>query len=593
MGQQRDQNGPEELIERLSHADPEVRAAAADRLRWIRPSAVGAVPELVKLLADQSGKVRVAAIFALRSIDPTNEAFTRLTDLLEDSHSAEVDFLRWLSRELEPDDDGKVELVLALLELQLGQDLLDSHNLIIKSIVSIGPAAILPLIGFLFSDDDCVVRCACHALAEFGPGAAAAIADLTQLLYSNDANSQEAARTLGKIGPAAKSAVPVLVALLERNTGSGLLVEALGEIGSDAAASLPLLIRELLEYVDDDDAQEFVAGIAWTLNSIGLEALTHFKPAVIQATPLLIDKLMSCEASNPYWESTPIIEAVSAILRIGTEHAAPHLVKVWLGDEYPKNRYAASLLVEIGSPVVQVLLAQAASCFDPMLQEKVEDLIEGMGEKARPALMDAADASGSAVALLAHRLLRSLEEEAQAEALAERELSRAFADNRSSGLPVSAEDERILTLFKDVDLTKHLTRLQVFWCIGQVDRAAFESAGRAIGWDKLQRTLKRHQPTFTQIRLPTSSGYIRHQCLEVLDGLFDREPFYSNAWSDEERGMALRDEYKYKNRKESCWTRKSRTALRYVERFLFIKGLQPEMTVGEGGIEAIKLTSQQ
>jgi HEAT repeat protein len=412
MGQQPDQNGPEELIARLSHADPEVRAAAADRLRWIRPRAVGAVPELVKLLADQSRKVRLAAIFALRSIDPTNEAFTGLTDLLEDSHSAEVDFLRWLLEELEPGDEGIVELVIALLELQLGQDLLDSHNLIIKSIVSIGPRAILPLIGFLFSDDDWVVRCACHALAEFGSGATAAIPDLTQLLYSNDAKSQEAARTLGKIGPAAKSAVPVLVALLERNPGSGLLVEALGEIGSDAATSLPLLIEELLEYVDDDDAQEFVVDIAWTLNSIGLEALTQFKPAVIQATPLLIDKLMSCEASNPYWESSPIIETVSAILRIGIEHAAPHLATVWLGDEHPKNRYAESLLVNIGAPALHFLLARAASCSDPRLREKVEDLIESMGEEARPALLEAADASGSAVSLLARRLLRFLDEEA-------------------------------------------------------------------------------------------------------------------------------------------------------------------------------------
>jgi hypothetical protein len=166
--------------------------------------------------------------------------------------------------------------------------------------------------------------------------------------------------------------------------------------------------------------------------------------------------------------------------------------------------------------------------------------------------------------------------------LAKRELSKAFADNRGSGIPVSAEDERVLTLFKDVDPTEYLTRLQVFWCIGQVDRAAFESAGRALGWDKLQRALKQLRPTFTQIRLPTSSGYIRQNCLEVLDGLFDREPFYSNAWSDEERGMALRDEYMYKNRKESRWTRKARTALSYVDRFLSIMNCLPQITVTQG-----------
>lgn len=47
---------------------------------------------------------------------------------------------------------------------------------------------------------------------------------------------------------------------------------------------------------------------------------------------------------------------------------------------------------------------------------------------------------------------------------------------------LSAEDQRILSWFKDVDLTVYLTPLQLFWCIAQVDRDAIESEDRAIGY---------------------------------------------------------------------------------------------------------------
>ena len=149
-------------------------------------------------------------------------------------------------------------------------------------------------------------------------------------------------------------------------------------------------------------------------------------------------------------------------------------------------------------------------------------------------------------------------------------------------LILSEEDQRILTWFKDVDLTEYLTPLQLFWCIGQVDRAAIESEGRAIGYSKLQRTLQQLRPTYAEIRLPTSNGYIRQGCLEVVHVLLDKEPFFSNAWTDEERGLKFRATHMRGKRRESRWTRRARKAFHYVDRFLSIMKCLPKMTVTDG-----------
>jgi hypothetical protein len=147
---------------------------------------------------------------------------------------------------------------------------------------------------------------------------------------------------------------------------------------------------------------------------------------------------------------------------------------------------------------------------------------------------------------------------------------------------LSTEDQRILTWFKDVDLTVYLTPLQLFWCIVQVDRDAIESEDRAIGYSKLQATLEQLRPTYAAIRLPTSNGYIREGCLEVVHVLLDKEPFFSNAWSDEEREQTFRATHMRGKRRESRWTRRARKAFHYVDRFLSIMKCLPKMTVTDG-----------
>ena len=144
---------------------------------------------------------------------------------------------------------------------------------------------------------------------------------------------------------------------------------------------------------------------------------------------------------------------------------------------------------------------------------------------------------------------------------------------------LSVEDERILGWFNEVDMTQYLVSLQVFWCIGYVEREAIESAGPALGWHKLNARLVRLNPQFTFAPLPTGVTYLREECIPSVDGLFDREPFHSNAWSDEEQGLELRKESMLKNRPQGIWTPKAQTAWGYVDRFLTLRGWLPAITV--------------
>ncbi len=147
---------------------------------------------------------------------------------------------------------------------------------------------------------------------------------------------------------------------------------------------------------------------------------------------------------------------------------------------------------------------------------------------------------------------------------------------------LSEEDQRILNWFKDVDMTEYLPRLQLFWCIGQVDRAAVESEGRAMGYSRLQRELRRLRPTYAEMRLNTSNGYIRQGCLDVVYALLDKEPFYSNAWAEDERGLDFRVPCMRGGREEGQWTRRARKAFHYVGRFLSIMKCLPQISVPQG-----------
>ncbi|MEO1399912.1 MAG: HEAT repeat domain-containing protein [Cyanobacteria bacterium J06635_1] len=113
---------------------------------------------------------------------------------------------------------------------------------------------------------------AAQAIGQIGPRAQTAVPDLIDRL-SGDANSRaSAAEALGSIGPAARAAIPALVELLGERTA----VRALAGIG---AASVP----ELIEAAKSPDA---------TVQRNAVEALGLIGPEAAAAVPLL-GRLMS------------------------------------------------------------------------------------------------------------------------------------------------------------------------------------------------------------------------------------------------------------------------------------------------------------
>jgi HEAT repeat protein len=84
---------------------------------------------------------------------------------------------------------------------------------------------------------------AAWAIGEIGPEAAATVPVLTKLLEDdNDSVQTAAAFALGRMGPKAASAVPALAATLTSGKWSGETVEALGRIGPAARSAMPALI---------------------------------------------------------------------------------------------------------------------------------------------------------------------------------------------------------------------------------------------------------------------------------------------------------------------------------------------------------------
>jgi len=153
------------------------------------------------------------------------------------------------------------------------------------------------------------------------------------------------------------------------------------------------------------------------------------------------------------------------------------------------------------------------------------------------------------------------------------------ANSRKSVL--NDEDKRILSWFNDerVNMAEYLTPLQVFWCVGRIERKAMESAGPAIGWHKLSRRLLELKPLFKFVPLPTGVTYLSN-AIPNLDGLFDKEPFYSHAWSDEERQLELRPDFLHGKRVEARWTAKASKCWVYVDTFLTLEDLLPTITIG-------------
>lgn len=225
------------LIDAVASPNPDVRLAAVDALRRVEPAyLVSAVPALTRALGDEA--LQFYAADALSEIGPA--AVTAAPVLASLLREESVD---WPVR---------------------------------AALANIGEGAVPSLIAVLESRDPQGQANAVQVLAQIGPGAAAAVPALRAMLGQNAA-TLEVVRALGAIGPEARAATPDLLPLLESDHQPTRLIAALalGNIGPDA-------VPKLIELLQRGDSQVQVLA-ALSLGQMG--------PAAQAAVPALTDLL--------------------------------------------------------------------------------------------------------------------------------------------------------------------------------------------------------------------------------------------------------------------------------------------------------------
>ena len=200
------------LAERLRKDDaPLVRAACA-RALGVRGSRAG-VPALLEALGDPSESVRAAAAQALFRVGPTAEDVAPLTAALPSPDRYVAAFAAWSLGNL----GASAEAAVPELVKVLARD--ETNAVVAGALARIGPAAVAAvpeLVKALGSEDDGRRFRAARTLGRIGPPAAAAVEPLTAALRDPSSVVRfHAVRALGRIGPAAKPAA----AALQRATG--------------------------------------------------------------------------------------------------------------------------------------------------------------------------------------------------------------------------------------------------------------------------------------------------------------------------------------------------------------------------------------
>jgi HEAT repeat protein len=274
------------LYEYLTDRDVNVRARVTEILAEMGPAATAAVPALIKALEDDSF-VAHDATRALGAIGPA--ARPAVVPLLK----------RWDN-------------------IKPGEREADYHReTILKTLASIGPGAVeaVPRLVEWLPDHPLAAR----ALGAVGPEAKVAVGALEKM-YRDETGAARlwAAFALVKITGKTAPYVAHLAELLDRSKDLDQryqVVEVLIELGPDARAALPALLRAIkFRDVSQDLTHGFRHDVA--------RALVHFGPDARAAVPELIDMVKNSYAAR--------ITAVEVLGAIGPDakEAIPALLQI-------------------------------------------------------------------------------------------------------------------------------------------------------------------------------------------------------------------------------------------------------------------------
>jgi HEAT repeat protein len=324
------------LLPLLIDPVPHVRGRATKVLGVIGSAAAEALPELIKLLADDNKAdgdfLSRNAGDAIRSLGPV--ALPSLIQLLKASRTIHSDqqslriHAAWVLRDIGGTAEAAVPELIRMLQADWHREREAAANALGK----IGPAAIaaVPHLLPLLANDQDDGRAAAEALGGIGRGA---ILDLIPLL--KDANPlvrAHAAEALGLVGPDAALAIPRLLPLVTDAASASplsvivreVVVEALGRIGPASIPHLVPLCRNA------------------ELDGVAAQALIKVGAGVIeQLIPLL---------------GETILRVVPYVLNAFQSAAIPLLIPL-LDHDDPEVRKNAAMILSIMRPTDELLHA--------------------------------------------------------------------------------------------------------------------------------------------------------------------------------------------------------------------------------------------
>ncbi len=373
------------LFQRLDDPDAAVRRTAAYVLGWIAPKAENLVTEMVRLTRDADPDVRKQAMSTLEGMerqeaipldallpllnDPDSDVRAEVLGLLD--HRVPSAIIEPAIRKLLQAPESSARESAARMLARIGREakwaapalvelLKDEDSMVryaaVESLAEIGPeaASVCSALVELLKDERSEVRAdAIEALGNIGPAAEEATTAIVWLL--NDQGEYvrpNAVTALAKIGPATK-VVPALTALLEDSDIRRETVEALGELGTEARTSFPMVVKLL----DDDESSVRLATIR-TLERIGppqavvplfIEALKDNEPDVRYAAAESLGEMGRwASASLPAMSELLHDEdpsvcgcAARAIGKVGPAKSTVPVLTKLLGDSDPSVRHAA------------------------------------------------------------------------------------------------------------------------------------------------------------------------------------------------------------------------------------------------------------
>ena len=360
------------IVEMLKWPNPYSRANAALALGEIGDPAQSAVPTIIQLLNDPNTDIRGTAAEALGAIGPAaRDAVPALTNQLLTDHENRDSAAAALG-DIGP---AAAAAVPALIEEMCLDDKsgtqLQYQVSALPALGRIGPVAVAALTQTMKEAKCFDVEAPLKALTKSGPAGVSALID--GLKIPDRDTRYFSAYYLGEIGPDAKAAVPALVKLLkDLNKDSddpvehmrsmalqSAAVHSLGQIGPDAKGAIPDLAKML-----NDTGTEKPREVVDALGSIGKPAIA----ALIEALNNRNQDIRS-EASNALGS-----------LHGAASPAVPALIKVLKSDHHDEvRRDAASALGEIGTagrPAIPTLIESLGGTDERITEEGANALVK-------------------------------------------------------------------------------------------------------------------------------------------------------------------------------------------------------------------------